>query len=59
MVGRQSKRILVLKEWLQKVCTNNETAKKTNELIKDVSDDQSLMAVNALAGLSIEQALET
>ncbi len=53
------KNIKLLKESPEKVGGDKETAKELIELLEGVSDDQAWIAANAMAGLSIEKALET
>ncbi len=51
--------IKILRESPEKVGGNKEVAKELIELLEGVSDDQAWIAAKAMAGLSIEQALET
>ena len=53
------KNIKLLVESPEKVGGNKETAKELIELLKGVSDDQSWIVAKAMAGLSIDKALET
>ena len=53
------KNIKLLKESPEKVGGDEETAKELIELLESLSDDQAWIAANAMAGLSIEKALET
>ena len=53
------KNIKLLKESPEKVGGNKETAKELIELLESVSDDQAWLFAKAMAGLSIEKALET
>ena len=51
--------IRLLKKNPEKVGGNAETAKELIEILEGISDDQSWLAAKAMAGLSIEKALET
>ncbi len=51
--------IRLLKESPEKVGGNMETAKELIKLLEDVSDDQAWIVAKAMAGLSVEKALET
>ena len=51
--------IRLLKENPEKVGGNHETAKELIEFLEGVPDDQSWIVAKAMAGLSIEKALET
>ena len=53
------KNIKLLKESPEKVGGNNETAKELIEFLEGVSDDQAWIAAKAMAGLTIDKALET
>ena len=53
------KNIRLLKENPEKVGGNKQTAKELIGLLECVSDDQAWIAANAMAGLSLEKALET
>ena len=51
--------IKLLKESPEKVGGDKEMAKELIELLEGISDDQAWIVANAMAGLSIEKALET
>ena len=51
--------IRLLKNNPEKVDGNKETAKELIKLLERVSDDQAWIAAKAMAGLSIDKALET
>ena len=53
------KNIRLLKEDPEKVGGDKETAKELIELLEGVSDDQAWIVAKAMAGLSLEKALET
>ena len=53
------KNIRLLKESPETVGGDKETAKELIELLGDVSDDQAWLVAKAMAGLSIDKALET
>ena len=53
------KNIKLLKESPEKVGGNKETAKELIRLLEGVSDDQAWLVAKAIAGLSIDKALET
>ncbi len=53
------KNIKLLKDTPQKVGGDKETAKELIEILEGVSADQAWIAANAMAGLSIEKAIET
>ena len=50
--------IRLLKESPEKVGGDKETAKELIELLEGVADDQAWLVAKAMAGLSIEKALE-
>ena len=50
--------IRLLKKHPEKVGGNDETAKELIELLEGIPDDQSWLAAKAMAGLTIEKALE-
>ncbi len=52
------KNIRLLKETPEKVDGTKETARELIELLEGVSDDQAWIAAKAMAGLSVEKALE-
>ena len=51
--------IKLLKENPEKVGGDKETAKELIELLEDIPDDQAWTVAKAMAGLSLEKALET
>ena len=51
--------IRLLRESPEKVGGNKETAKELIELLEGVSQDQAWLVAKAMAGLSIDKALET
>ncbi|WP_320674110.1 hypothetical protein [Prochlorococcus sp. MIT 1341] len=51
--------IRLLKQHPEKVGGNKETAKELIELLEGISDDQAWLVAKAMAGLSLEKALET
>ncbi len=51
--------IKLLKENPEKVGGDQETAKELIEFLEDVSEDQAWLVAKAMAGLSIDKALET
>ena len=51
--------IKLLKESPEKVGGNEKAAKELVEILEGISEDQAWMVANAMAGLSIEKALET
>ena len=53
------KNIRLLKENPEKVGGKKETTKELIELLERVSDDQAWIIAKAMAGLSIDKALET
>ena len=53
------KNIRLLKDNPEKVGGDQETAKLLIEILEDVSDDQAWKVAKAMAGLSLEKALET
>ena len=53
------KNINLLRKSPEKIGGNEETAKELIEVLEDVTDDQAWIAANAMAGLSIEKAVET
>ncbi len=53
------KNIKLLKLSPEKLGGDKESAKELIELLESVSDDQAWIAAKAMAGLSIEKALET
>ena len=57
--GTLQRNIKLLKESPEKVGGNKETAKELIELLESFPDDQSWAVANAMAGLSLEKALET
>ena len=52
------KNIRLLKESPEKVGGDEETAKELVELLEGVSDDQAWTVAKAMAGLSVDKALE-
>ena len=52
------KNIRILKESPEKVGGNHETAKELIDFLESVSDDQAWSVAKAMAGLSIDKALE-
>ncbi len=52
------KNIQLLKESPEKVGGDRENAKALIELLEGISDDKAWIVANAMAGLSIEKALE-
>ncbi len=53
------KNIKLLKENPEKVGGDKDTAKELIELLENISADQAWIAAHAMAGLSIQKALET
>ena len=53
------KNIKLLKDSPEKVGGNSETAKELIELLEGVTDDQAWITAKAMAGLSIDKAIET
>ena len=53
------KNIRLLKDNPEKVGGDQETAKLLIEILENVSDDQAWKVAKAMAGLSLEKALET
>ena len=53
------KNIRLLKESPEKVGGDKETAKDLIELLEGISDEKAWMVAKAMAGLSLDKALET
>ncbi len=53
------KNIRLLKDNPEKVGGNKKTAKELIELLEGVSDDQAWLVAKAMAGLSIDKAIDT
>ncbi len=59
--GRRTinKNIRLLKDNPEKVGGNKETAEELIKILEGISDDQTWLVAKAMAGLSLEKALET